>query len=299
MSINPKEVGVLEKLKAEGMLLASLWPSSLKDLLEQLKRAAIVKTGIPLGRRGLWVVVVNPDAIEKRLAAITYQEIVTTESTRALNILANGSSKRGVKLPYVSLMLIGGASVGWETEQGVPVAWPKAAHPSCLRMLNVDERVPEQLLQPLGDVILVENKDLAINLPEILPERLKGALIVHYEGWLSERLLNVLKRWRYASLWLLPDMDPVGFGNIKRLRDALPSSGVLLPIISKQDLSVLKDEDIWKNNFGLVAGLLPWLETQSDTLQQSFDQLHKASAGLEQEALLILGDNIVWHLDKP
>jgi hypothetical protein len=299
MSINPKEVGVLEKLKAEGVILATLWPSSLKDLLEQLKRAAIVKMAIPAGRRSLCVVVVNPAAIEKRLAAITYQEIVTTDSSRAINILENGGSKRGSRLPYVSLMLVGGAAVGWETEQGVPVAWPKAANPSCLRMLNVDERVPEQLLQPLGDVILVENKDLAINLPEILPERLKGALIVHYEGWLSERLLNVLKRWRYASLWLLPDMDPVGFGNIKRLRDALPAAGVLLPIISAKDLSVLKDEAIWKDNFGLVAGLLPWLETQSGTLQKAFDQLHKASAGLEQEALLILGKNVVWHLDKP
>jgi hypothetical protein len=299
MSINQREVALLTKLKAEGLMLASAWPSGLADLLEQLRRGGIVKVAIPAGRRGQHIVVTKADAIEKRLAAITYQDIVTTESTRAINILENGGSKRGAKLPYISLMLVGGSAVGWETEQGVPVSWPKPSHPSCLRLLNVDERAPEQLMQPLGDVILVENKDLAINLPEILPERLKGALIVHYEGWLSERLLTVLKRWRYASLWILPDMDPVGFANIKRLRDALPTACVLLPIINKHDLKLFKDEAIWNDNVGLVGGLLPWLETQSRPLQEAFDQLHKACAGIEQEALLVLGKNVVWELDKP
>jgi hypothetical protein len=298
MSINPKEVGVLQKLKADGMLLASLWPASLKDLLEQLKRAGIVKMGMPAGRRSLHVVLANAEAIEQRIASITYQEPVSTQSTRALNILENGSSKRGAKLPYLSLMLVGGSAVGWETDEGTPVAWPKAAHPSCLRMLNIDERKPEELLQPLGDVILVENKDQAINLPEILPEALKGALIVHYEGWLSERLLTVLKRWRYASLWLLPDMDPVGFANIKRLREALPHTGVLMPQISQQDLELFQDREIWQNNFGLVAGLLPWLETQSKVIQDGFDQLHKLGAGLEQEAFFILGNKMTWKLDR-
>jgi hypothetical protein len=123
-------------------------------------------------------------------------------------------------------------------------------------------------------------------------------LIVHYEGWLSERLLNALKRWRYASLWLLPDMDPVGFANIKRLREALPHAGVLMPRISQQDLELFHDREIWQKNFGLVAGLLPWLETQSKVMKDSFDQLHKIGAGFEQETLLILGKNVTWALDS-
>lgn len=298
MSINPKEIATLEKLRQEGRILASAWPKSLADLLEQLKRSAIVSVSKPPGSRSTYVVLKNLKAIELRIQSITYDGDVVTDSARAQNIAANGSSKKGDRLPYVSLLLVGGSSVGWETEEGVPVSWPMPAHKSCLRTLNIDERRPDDLLQPLGDVILVENKDLAINISEILPKALKGALIVHYEGWLSGRLLEILKRWRYAKLWILPDLDPVGFANIKRLREEIPDAGILMPQVTTEHIRVFGNPHIWKDNFGLVANLLPWVDKQDQDIQDTFNHLHRASVGIEQEMLFVLGDRLRWHLDE-
>jgi hypothetical protein len=296
VSINPKEIAALEMLLEDGRMLVSAWPKSLIDVLEQLRRSSIVSVEKVAGTRSPHVILKNREAIETRLKNISFKGDIQTDSVRAVNIATNGSSKKGNRLPYITLLLVGGSAVGWETEEGKPISWPAPPIKSCLRSLNVDERYPEQLLQPLGDVILVENKDLAINLSEILPDTLRGALIVHYEGWLSARLLNILKRWRYAKLWLLPDLDPVGFANIKRLKEEIPDTGVLLPDLNQEHIRVLGDSDIWKNNFGLVVALLPWMDTQDERLQDSFDMLHRAGAGIEQELLLAIGSETAWHL---
>lgn len=298
MSTHPKELATLTKLRLEGRMLASAWPKSLASLLEQLRRSGIVSVHTPQGARSPYVVITQPQAIDERIKRLSFEGDVVTESARAQNIVANGSSKRGSRLPYLSLLLVGGRAVGWETEAGVPVSWPAPAHKACLRTLNIDERYPEDLLQPLGDVILVENKDLAINLAEILPECLQGALIVHYEGWLSDRLLNVLGRWRYAKLWIMPDLDPVGFANILRLRGKIPDAGVLLPCVTAEHLRVFGNQDIWKNNFGLVENLLPWVDRQEQSIQSLFGQLHKAGVGVEQEMFLALGKDIEWCINN-
>lgn len=297
MSLNPKEIATLEKLRLDGRMLSSAWPKSLADLLEQLKRSAIVIVEKPAGARSPYVVLKNREAIELRIKSISFDGDVETDSVRAQNIAINGSSKKGNRLPYISLLLVGGKAVGWETEDGVPVAWPTPANRSCLRTLNIDERYPNELLQPLGDVILVENKDLAINLAEILPHALQGALIVHYDGWLSTRLLSALKRWRYAKLWILPDLDPVGFANIKRLRDEIPDSCVLMPVVTSEDIKIFGNHGIWKDNFGLVANLIPWIDKQEEGIQEVFNHLHRGGVGIEQEMLLVQGANIRWHLD--
>lgn len=298
MSTNPKELTTLTKLRLEGRMLASAWPKSLASLLEQLRRSGIVTVHTPQGARSPYVVITQPQAIDERIKRLSFEGDIVTESARAQNIVANGSSKRGSRLPYLSLLLVGGRAVGWETETGVPVSWPAPAHKACLRTLNIDERYPDDLLQPLGDVILVENKDLAINLAEILPESLQGALIVHYEGWLSDRLLNVLGRWRYAKLWIMPDLDPVGFANIMRLRGGIPDAGVLLPCVTTDHLRVFGNQDIWKNNFGLVENLLPWIDRQEQSIKSLFGRLHQAGVGVEQEIFLALGKDIEWCINN-
>lgn len=277
-------------------MLSSAWPKSLTDLLDQLKRSAIVAVEKPAGSRSAHVILKNREAIDQRIKSISYHGEIITDSTRAHNIALNGVSKKGSRLPYISLLLVGGGAVGWETDSGVPVSWPTPSNRSCLRTLNIDERYPDDLLQPLGDVILVENKDLAINLAEILPESLHGALIVHYEGWLSARLLSVLGRWRYAKLWILPDLDPVGFANIKRLREAIPDAGVLMPDVTSDHIKVFGNHAIWKDNFGLVPNLLPWVDKQDEDIQEVFNLMHRAGAGIEQEMLLVLGTDVRWRV---
>lgn len=296
MSINPKEIAVLGRLVEEGQMLSSAWPKSLGELLEQLKRSSIVSVEKIAGARSPYVVLKNRSALEQRLKSISYQGDVVTDSVRAMNIAAQGESKKGSRLPYLSLLLVGGSAVGWETDEGVPISWPAPAHRACLRTLNVDERYPEDLLQPLGDIILVENKDLAINLAEILPVELKGALIVHYEGWISGRLMAILKRWRYAKIWILPDLDPVGFANIMKLRTEIPDAGVLMPTITTEHIKVFGNHNIWKDNFGLVSGLLPWIDKQPEAIQENFGHLHRAGLGLEQEMYFVIGKEMKWIL---
>ncbi|MBI6882808.1 hypothetical protein [Pseudomonas putida] len=296
MSVSQKEVAILRRLMQEGRIPTSAWPKGVASLLDQLIRSGIVDLEKPKGLRSVYIVLKNREAVESRISSLTYQDEVSTESVRAMNILKSGASKQGARLPYLTLLLVGGSAVGWESEDGTPVAWPKPAHPSCLRVLNIDERAPDNLLQPLGDVILVENKDLAINISEILPEALKGALVIHYEGWLSERFLQVLKRWRYAKLWIIPDLDPVGFANIKKLANYIPDAGVLIPEVLDSHFQVFQNTSIWKDNFSLVESLTPWVDQQDVALKSIFKRMHLAGAGLEQEMLMILGNKLKWFL---
>ncbi len=102
-----------------------------------------------------------------------------------------------------------GEAVRWEDAQGNILQW-ESPSPAFLKLLWHDERRPDATPKPTGHVVLVENRDTLLHLPTRLPAVLSGALVAHYEGWLSERLLALLVSWESAKIWLLPDLDPVG-----------------------------------------------------------------------------------------
>lgn len=296
MSIRSKEMTLLETLKVQGMVAATAWPPELKSLLEQFRRAGIVRSEIPAGKRSPYIVVVNTHAIAARLYQMTVLEDDDNVSVRAQSILKHADSKVGARLPYLTLMVTGGSATGWEDSNGMPVSWHAPSHACCLRTICFDERDPEAVIRPIGDVILVENKDVAINLPAILPPSLKGALVIHYQGWMSDRLLKMLGYWSYAKIWVFPDLDPVGFANIKRLTDSIPESQALIPVTDDGMFKNLGSQSIWKKSVGLVAGLEDWASTQPDHVQSTLKLMRENGKGLEQEVFLAIGNSTKWHL---
>ncbi|MFI8583159.1 hypothetical protein [Ectopseudomonas khazarica] len=133
----------------------------------------------------------------------------------------------------------------------------------------------------------MENRDTLLHLPARLPAALSGALVAHYEGWLSDRLLALLVRWEGAKIWLLPDLDPVGLANARRIADALSCAGMLVPLLSAEVVDRYGNETIWRENFALVPGLLPWLELQDPLLRELFALLKSKGRGVEQEYCLV------------
>lgn len=296
MSEYTQEIKCLTQLLEKGKMPLSAWPKSQNNLLEQLMRGSVVKIGVPAGARVQHIILTNKEAIEKRLK-IRIAPTDTNLPVRSSNILLNGSSKSGKKLPYLTLMLTGGKAVGWEDSNGTPVSWQVPNIPSCLRMINLDERAPEHSIQPIGDVILVENKDIAINLPDILTGEFEGALVAFYGGAISTRLLKALKKWKYARFWVFPDLDPVGFSTIKKIKEEIPEARALIPQITDQMLRDYGVNKIWSDNTNLIPGFYGWLGTQSELIQNTFSMLSGAGAGLEQELFMALGKECVWLKD--
>src|SRR5690606_2398053 len=201
------------------------------------------------------------DSLGQRIARLQPPKDLESCSVRGLNIIHGGSSKRGGRLPSLMISCSAGEAVRWEDAQGNILQW-ESPSPAFLKLLWHDERRPDATPKPTGHVVLVENRDTLLHLPTRLPAVLSGALVAHYEGWLSDRLLALLVSWEGAKIWLLPDLDPVGLANARRIAEALPCAGMLVPLLSPEIVDQYGDETIWRESFALVPALLPCLEQQ-------------------------------------
>ncbi|VFT12543.1 Uncharacterised protein [Pseudomonas aeruginosa] len=189
-----------------------------------------------------------------------------------------------------------GEAVRWEDAQGNILQW-ESPSPAFLKLLWHDERRPDATPKPTGHVVLVENRDTLLHLPTRLPAVLSGALVAHYEGWLSERLLALLVSWESAKIWLLPDLDPVGLANARRIAEALPCAGMLVPLLSPEIVDQYGDETIWRESFALVPALLPWLEQQDPPLRDLFALLKCKGRGVEQEYCLAVPSTVLEPIE--
>lgn len=183
-----------------------------------------------------------------------------------------------------------GEAVRWEDAQGNILQW-ESPSPAFLKLLWHDERRPDATPKPTGHVVLVENRDTLLHLPTRLPAVLSGALVAHYEGWLSERLLALLVSWESAKIWLLPDLDPVGLANARRIAEALPCAGMLVPLLSPEIVDQYGDETIWRESFALVPALLPWLEQQ--------DPPCGICSPCSNARVEVLSRSIAWQCPRP
>lgn len=280
-----RELEMLERLR-EGPVPVRSWPKALKTLLDQLRGSGIVTVGRVPGRLSPHVIVQHVDSLGQRIARLQPPKDLDSCSVRGTNIINAGSSKCGDRLPSLMISCSAGEAVSWVDAQGKILQW-ESLYPAFLKLLWHDERRPEATPRPIGHVVLVENRDTLLHLPARLPAALSGALVAHYEGWLSDRLLALLVRWEGAKIWLLPDLDPVGLANARRIADALSCAGMLVPLLSAEEVDRYGNETIWRENFALVPGLLPWLELQDPLLRELFALLKSKGRGVEQEYCLV------------
>ncbi|WP_313304939.1 hypothetical protein [Stutzerimonas balearica] len=265
-------------------------------MLDQLRVSGIVTVGRVPGRISPHVIVQHADSLGQRIARLQPPKDLESCSVRGLNIIHGGSSKRGGRLPSLMISCSAGEAVRWEDAQGNILQW-ESPSPAFLKLLWHDERRPDATPKPTGHVVLVENRDTLLHLPTRLPAVLSGALVAHYEGWLSDRLLALLVSWEGAKIWLLPDLDPVGLANARRIAEALPCAGMLVPLLSPEIVDQYGDETIWRESFALVPPLLPWLEQQDPPLRDLFALLKCKGRGVEQEYCLAVPSTVLQPIE--
>ena len=149
--------------------------------------------------------------------------------------------------------------------------------------------------QPDGPVVFVENREAWLTLSTKLPEALRGAAIIRYEGWLSKRLLAHVKRWTHAKIWLFADYDPVGFANLKALREEGIRAKMLIPELDDRILRTCANEQIWNDNLGLVQGVEQWIHQATAHEKALWRRLHEKGIALEHELVVSLAD-LNWLL---
>lgn len=290
-----RELEILQRLR-KGPVPVRSWPKALEAVLDQLRVSGIVTVGRVPGRISPHVIVQHADSLGQRIARLQPPKDLESCSVRGLNIIHGGSSKRGGRLPSLMISCSAGEAVRWEDAQGNILQW-ESPSPAFLKLLWHDERRPDATPKPTGHVVLVENRDTLLHLPTRLPAVLSGALVAHYEGWLSERLLALLVSWESAKIWLLPDLDPVGLANARRIAEALPCAGMLVPLLSPEIVDQYGDETIWRESFALVPALLPWLEQQDPPLRDLFALLKCKGRGVEQEYCLAVPSTVLEPIE--
>lgn len=290
-----RELELLQRLR-KGPVPVRSWPKALEAVLDQLRVSGIVTVGRVPGRISPHVIVQHADSLGQRIARLQPPKDLESCSVRGLNIIHGGSSKRGGRLPSLMISCSAGEAVRWEDAQGNILQW-ESPSPAFLKLLWHDERRPDATPKPTGHVVLVENRDTLLHLPTRLPAVLSGALVAHYEGWLSDRLLALLVSWEGAKIWLLPDLDPVGLANARRIAEALPCAGMLVPLLSPEIVDQYGDETIWRESFALVPALLPWLEQQDPPLRDLFALLKCKGRGVEQEYCLAVPSTVLQPIE--
>lgn len=291
-----KELALLKKILERGSILESSWPELMHSNLRTLKVIGALDSGLMRGKRAPQIWIKDRNQLDKRIAWLTPEEPDNTRSVRGASVMSANDSKSGDALPYLILNLVGGKDVSWRLDND-DFYWPHHPHPSCIRSLVIDQRGPGSSPTPVGPVILVENLDVQMNIGQKLPESLQGALIIHYPGWVSDKLIQALQSWDQADIYISPDLDPVGLSNLMRLSNAIPKVSFLIPEITAESLRKYGNGPIWSNNAALVVKLMPWIALQDKKLRTIFNILHLTGKGLEQEFFNVTSAS--WLIIEP
>ncbi len=288
------ERALLQSLLRDGTLPLNRVNKKLKSSIEQLCMSGAVRIAIPAGKRSQYLVLKDREQVEKRAEALAEVELKDDASVRALSIQAHQDSKQGGRLPYVLLNVLGSEAVAWwcprfPDRRGLPMVEMGFAG------LILREPEDDDAWQPDGPVVFVENREAWLTLSTKLPEALKGAAIIRYEGWLSKRLLAHVKRWKHAQIWLFADYDPVGFANLKALREEGIRAKMLIPELDDRILRTCANEQIWNDNLGLVQGVEQWIHQATAHEKALWRRLYEKGIALEHELVVSLAD-LNWLL---
>ena len=282
----------LEALLREGLQNARQWSGHLSTELQSLREIGVVITAVPPGKRTRHVIVRDTVRLAARIESLRGDEIAAHASVRASNLNRNGDTKNGLRLPYMLLNLLHGSQTTWRNRSGRSLGNegddPGAYQGIILRDGSEDD------YEPKGPLVLVENRDVWINIRPLLPEALRLATLVQYEGWLSERFTSRLATWQDAEIFLLADFDPVGFHNHLRLQRVRPDAQMMLPVLSDAQLDQWGNNQVWHASAQLRYTLDMWAATSKSKAAHLYQRLAHRGLAVEQEALLGIND-LEWH----
>jgi hypothetical protein len=288
------ERALLQSLLGEGAVPLNSVSKKLKGLIQQLCMSGAARIAIPSGKRSQYLVLKHREQVEKRAGALAAVELKDNASVRALSIHAHQDSKQSGRLPYVLLNVLGSEAVRWSCDK---YPEPRALEMSEMGFAGFILKDPsdETAWRPHGPVVFVENREAWVTLSANLPDELKGAAVIRYEGWLSKRMLAHIQQWTQANVWLFADYDPVGFANLKALRELGITAKMLIPELEERVLRTCANEQIWQDNLGLVPGVDQWIHQASAYEQLLWRRLREKGIALEHELVVSLAD-LNWLL---
>ncbi|WP_410951559.1 hypothetical protein [Pseudomonas sp. S1(2024)] len=274
----------LEALQREGLQPATAWQTRLATELKGLRDIGVVAIAVPPGKRTPQVIITDHGRLQARIDALKGEAIAENASVRATNLGVRGDTKSGSRLPYMLINVLGGAQTAWARPSGASLASagddPGAYQGIILRDDGIDD------YEPSGDVVLIENRDVWLNIRPLLPKSLNAAALIQYEGWLSDRFAARLAHWRHARLFLLADYDPVGFQNHLRLQHVRPDAQMLIPDMSDDQLDQWGNRHVWQKSTRHLYTLNEWASACDSEAARFYNRIAKKGLAIEQEALL-------------
>lgn len=282
----------LRTLDTLGMQKCSDWPARLSGELQALELAGVVTRQVPPGKRAPHIIVIDRARLTSRIASIAGDAPDENASVRSINLHQTGDTKLGKKLPYLSLNVRRSGQTRWQSPSGRILA-PSGDDEGAYLGILINEASLDNY-EPVGSVVLVENKDVWVNIANKLPPALQQAALIHYEGWLSDRFLQRLASWRGATLYLLADYDPVGYQNFIKLQVLRPDAQMLVPDLSPAQIDQWGNGLVWKKSLGLVYTVRQWSAQHHTSATRFFDLIAAKGLAVEQEALLGI-DNLSWQ----
>lgn len=278
-------------LKESQAVRCSSWPSSLKTEQAALLQSGIARILTPPGKRSPYLVVIDAQKLDARIKSYVGEAPAAALAGRVNNLHKNGLTKAGGALPYMLLNILPGQTP-W-IKNGEPLRFTQ--HPDAYSGIIIEDE--NQSPRPTGDVLLVENREVWLKIRSKLPNHLQNCSIIHYEGWLSSRLLEALISWDKANIWLAPDYDPVGFQNFIKLQKRLPEVNILVPRITDDQICQWGSSEIWVNQVDYLYTVNQWCMGNSSPAASLFRRLARLGVGLEQEFLLGI-PHLFWDLGK-
>lgn len=285
-----KERDLLTRLAAgEAISLRSV-AREMKPLVDQLRSCGAIGVLVPQGKRSPHMIGKDSHILESRLERLRAPSMHEGLSQRADNIAASRDSKKGKQLPYLKLDIIGSHDVVWTHASGVN-GLKVDQGPGRYAGIILDERDVTPTWTPNGGPLLfVENREAWMLIKRKLPSHLEGAAIIHYEGWLSDRMMAIIAQWHGCRLWLFSDLDPVGFSNYLKLRRCRPDARMLLPQLTEQVLQVTASESIWSDSARLLPSLHNDMHIAPADIRDTFMALSRKGLAVEQELCVGLSE---------
>lgn len=234
-------------------------------------------------KKRTYVSIINHEIIDKWIA--DYSEKASPDTpNRAAAVLENLDSKSGRKIDIHTLTFRSscpGLVLYVDGKMFQPYELTTLG--GALSLLMSHERPSK--LSCAGKLYLIENLECWAHAEDYLPH---DGLYLHYEGWLSEKMIEWLADLDIPEIILSPDYDLVGFQNWFRMKKKVKNAKLYFPSNFAQLIEAYPAAHLWKKQQGYLEKSATYLIENSDhETNLWFSSMRIKGAGLEQEALLI------------
>jgi len=205
---------------------------------EKLSQSSVSKSAIPMiekfrdagfvewqksGRGGIFFLK-NREAIEKLLEDTGYHGPIENLSPKAKSVAFNKNAHGGHDNTLLFLL-----------SATRDVLWYKNGEP--LNIFEIVQKcgVASILVRPEDDwqtdhpIALVENKDLLVHADRYFKTIQFKGNIIYYGGWVSNRVIEWLKKQEKPPHIIFPDYDIVGLTNYLKLKEEFPNIKLYVP----------------------------------------------------------------------